>query len=116
MSLTLYGIANCDTVKKARRWLDTHNQSYVFHDFKKQGVPEDRLTHWLQTLGWESLLKKTGTTWRSLPEDQRQGLDEDKARMLMHSQHNLITRPLLERDGQLMLAGFKEEEWMKLLG
>jgi Spx/MgsR family transcriptional regulator len=107
----LYCIPNCGTVKKARAWLEQHGHEYFFHDFKKEGVPEDRLRAWEATLGWEKLLKKTGTTWRSLPEDAKAGLDRDKALALMQSQPNLIRRPILELPDGRLLAGFVESEY-----
>ncbi|MEW5973819.1 MAG: arsenate reductase [Pseudomonadota bacterium] len=109
--MKVYGIPNCGTVKKARAWLEQHGQEYFFHDFKKEGVPEDRLLAWEATLGWEKLLKKTGTTWRALPEEARAGLGRDKALDLMRSQHNLIRRPIVELPDGRLLAGFVESEY-----
>jgi len=109
--IKVYGIPNCGTVKKARAWLEQHGQAYCFHDFKKQGVPEDRLLAWETALGWERLLKKTGTTWRALPEEAKAALDRDQALALMRSQPNLIRRPLVELPDGRILAGFVEAEY-----
>jgi arsenate reductase len=110
----LYGIANCDTVKKARNWLALHGFDYQFHDFKTAGIPHE-LQDWLAQLGWEKLLKKTGTTWRNLPELERTNLDSHRALILMQQHYNLIKRPLLIKDKQVLLTGFKEIEWSKTL-
>lgn len=109
--LHLYGIPNCGTVKKARTWLDKRAQPYTFHDFKKEGVPEDRLLIWEAALGWEKLLKKTGTTWRALPDEAKTELNRDKALVLMRQQHNLIRRPILEMVDGRILACFIEAEY-----
>ena len=110
----LYGIANCDTVKKARNWLALHELDYQFHDFKTAGIPPE-LQAWVAQLGWEKLLKKTGTTWRNLPESERTPLDSHRALILMQQHYNLIKRPLLTKDKQVLLTGFKEIEWTKTL-
>ncbi|MFA6016015.1 MAG: Spx/MgsR family RNA polymerase-binding regulatory protein [Gallionellaceae bacterium] len=114
--LKLYGIANCDTVKKARAWLNQHNIVYEFHDFKKHGVTESMLLNWLKQLGWQKLLKKTGTTWsRELsPEDQAGVKDEASTLKIMLKYHNIIKRPLLEKDGQILAAGFNVAEYENL--
>ena len=109
--LHVYGIPNCGTVKKARAWLDQHGFEYSFHDFKKEGVPEDRLLVWETTMGWEKLLKKTGTTWRTLPDEAKTELTRDKALGLLREQHNLIRRPIVERPDGSILAGFVEAEY-----
>lgn len=109
--MKVYGIPNCGTVKKARAWLEQHGQEYRFHDFKKEGVPDDRLLAWEATLGWEKLLKKTGTTWRALPEEARTDLDRDKALDLLRAQHNLVRRPIVELPEGRLLAGFVEAEY-----
>ncbi|MCI4411201.1 MAG: ArsC family reductase [Thiotrichales bacterium] len=112
---TLYGITNCDTVKKARKWLGEHHIDYVFHDFKSAGTPSE-LAEWVATLGWEAVLKKTGTTWRNLPETDKQNLDNNKALHLMQQHYNLIKRPLLvNADKKVLLTGFKENEWQSTL-
>jgi arsenate reductase len=111
---TLYGIANCDTVKKARKWLAAQQIEYIFHDFKTAGTPTE-LSDWMTQIGWEGVLKKTGTTWRTLPENDKQALDATKALTLMQTHYNLIKRPLLVADGKVLLAGFKEAEWQQRL-
>lgn len=102
----LFGIPNCSTVKKARDWLASHGVDYTFHDYKKQGVPADRLHHWVERLGWEKLVNRQGTTWRKLPDARKaQVLDPESAIQLMLDSPSVIRRPVLERDGQL-LVGF----------
>ncbi len=110
----LYGIANCDTVKKGRKWLSEQHIDYTFHNFKTAGVPAE-LSDWMSQLGWEGLLKKTGTTWRNLPESDKQELDAAKALSLMNTHYNLIKRPLLVADGKVVLAGFNEADWEEML-
>ena len=110
----LYGIANCDTVKKSRAWLAQQAIMVEFVDFKKQPPTLDQLSQWSQQLGWQNLLKKTGTTWRNRAESERENLDEAKAIALMHQHINLIKRPLLVEDDRIVLAGFKQAEWEKL--
>lgn len=107
----LYGIPNCDTVKKARKWLAQHDIMVECVDFKKQPPTIDQLSQWSQQLGWQSMLKRTGTTWRSLAENERENLDEAKAIALMHQHINLIKRPLLIKCDHIVLAGFKQAEW-----
>lgn len=114
--MKVYGIPNCGTVKKARAWLEQRGQAYQFHDFKKEGVPEDRLMAWEATLGWEKLLKKTGTTWRALPEEARADLDRAKALALLGAQHNLIRRPIVELPDGRLLAGFVEADYEAAFG
>lgn len=111
LNYQLYGISNCDTVKKARTWLAQHDIGVEFIDFKKRAPGIEQLNEWAQQLGWQRLLKKTGTTWRNLAEDERENLDETKAIALMHQHINLIKRPLLVHEGQILLAGFKLAEW-----
>ena len=112
--LTLYGIKNCDTVKKARQWLDTQGIEYRFHDFRKDGLDLSLLERWETELGWEALLNKRGTSWRKLEESQREGVDRAKALMLMLAQPSLIKRPVLET-GTKTLIGFIPEEYAKEL-
>jgi arsenate reductase len=102
----LYGIRNCDTVKKARAWLEVRDIAYVFHDFKTEGVDPGMLAAWVQELGWESLLNRAGTTFRGLPEASKQDLDAGKAVALMAGQPSMIKRPVLVVGGRL-LVGFK---------
>lgn len=110
MSITLYGIPNCDTVKKARRWLEDAGMAHEFHDFRKQGLDADLLQSWIDGLGWEKLLNKAGTTFRKLPDDQKADLDAAKAKALMLDQPAMIKRPVLDADGQLSV-GFKADDW-----
>jgi len=106
--IAIYGIPSCDTMKKARAWLEAHGRDYVFHDYKKVGVEPARLKRWAREVGWERLLNRAGTTFRKLPDADKTGLDEAKALALMAAQPSLIKRPVLERDGKL-LVGFKPE-------
>ena len=115
-SITLYGISNCDTVKKARAWLAEHQVEVQFHDFKKQGVPEARLDHWLATAGWEKLLNRQGTTWRKLePATQAGVTDARSARALMLVQASVIKRPVVEWNAQDVTVGFNATEWLQRL-
>ncbi|MEO5493599.1 MAG: ArsC family reductase [Sphingomonas sp.] len=113
--MTFYGIPNCDTVKKARAWLDTRGTAYAFHDYKKAGVDEASLRRWVAALGWETVLNRAGTTFRKLPEPDRANLDADKAIALMLAQPSMIKRPILEGDG-VLLAGFKPDVWEAVFG
>ena len=108
MTITIYGIKNCDTMKKARAWLDSHGVSYGFHDYKTVGIEKDRLKQWSEVLGWEALLNRAGTTFRKLPDADREGLNERKALALMQAQPSMIKRPVLDLGGKL-LVGFKPE-------
>ncbi|NBD21751.1 ArsC family reductase [Aquabacterium fontiphilum] len=117
MALILYGIPNCNTVKKARDWLAEQGVAYTFHDYKKQGVPADRLPGWMAALGWERLINRQGTTWRKLsPETQAGVVDAASAQALMLAQPSVIKRPLIERDGVALGAGFDETQWIQWLG
>lgn len=113
--LHVFGIPHCTTVKKARTWLDEHQLAYTFHDFKKEGARLDKLQRWAQILGWEKLLKKTGTTWRALPEEVKTGLDEGKALKLMQQYPNLIRRPIVELPDGRLLVGFDAAEYAHTL-
>ncbi|UDF31173.1 UNVERIFIED_ORG: ArsC family reductase [Roseateles sp. XES5] len=108
MTVTIYGIKNCDTMKKARTWLDARGVAYTFHDYKAEGVDEASLVRWVDALGWETVLNRAGTTFRALPEADRQGLDGKKAIALMLAQPSMIKRPILDRNGALT-AGFKPD-------
>jgi arsenate reductase len=108
MTTTIYGIKNCDTMKKARAWLDSHGVTYEFHDYKTAGAPKEKLKAWCDELGWETLLNRAGTTFRNLPEADKQGLNERKAIALMLEQPSMIKRPVLEV-GKKLLVGFKPE-------
>jgi arsenate reductase (glutaredoxin) len=107
-SVTIYGIKNCDTMKKARAWLDERGIAYIFHDYKAQGVERARLEAWAREVGWETLLNRAGTTFRKLPETSREGITEQKAITLMLDQPSMIKRPVLDIGGKL-LVGFKPE-------
>jgi arsenate reductase (glutaredoxin) len=110
----MYGIRNCDTIKKARAWLEAQGIAYQFHDYKTAGIERERLEHWCRELGWESLLNRTGTTFRKLAEDQKQGLNERAAVLLMLAQPSMIKRPVLETGNQL-LVGFRLERYEETL-
>ena len=112
MAITIYGIKNCDTMKKARAWLDGHCVAYDFHDYKTAGIAKDRLAQWSEKLGWETLLNRAGTTFRKLPDGDKEGLDEKKALALMLAQPSMIKRPVLDLDGKLVV-GFKPETYEK---
>jgi arsenate reductase len=105
---TIYGIKNCDTMKKARAWLDGHGIAYDFHDYKTAGIDRARLKGWAAKLGWETLLNRAGTTFRKLPDADKAGLNETKALALMLDQPSMIKRPVLEV-GDKLLVGFKPE-------
>ena len=107
--VTIYGIANCDTMKKARAWLDGHGVAYDFHDYKKAGIDRARLESWSKKVGWETLLNRAGTTFRNLPDADKQGVDARKAIDLMLAQPSLIKRPVLDLSGGKLLVGFKPE-------
>ena len=115
MATTIYGIKACDTMKKARTWLEAAGVSYVFHDYKTQGLNEATLRGWAKKVGWEVLLNRAGTTFRKLPDPAREALTEAKAVALMLSQPSMIKRPVLELDGAL-LVGFKPENYAVRFG
>jgi len=112
---TLYGIRNCDTMKKAWTWLDEHGVAYEFHDYKKQGIDRARLEGWVRRAGWETVLNRAGTTFRKLTDTDRQGLDAEKAIWLMLAQPSMIKRPVLEH-GDNLLIGFKSPDYEALFG
>jgi Spx/MgsR family transcriptional regulator len=114
VSVTLYGIPNCDTVKKARTWLEAQGIAYAFHDYKKAGADPLKLAAWCAVAGWESILNRAGTTFRKLPDQDRSNLDEARAIALMAANPSCIKRPLVEHPGGLLI-GFKEAEWTALL-
>ena len=112
MATTLYGIPNCDTVKKARAWLAAEGVEHAFHDFRKAGVPPDHLDRWLDAAGWETLLNRKGTTWRKLdPATQGQAQDAGGARALMLAQPSVIKRPVVEWADGRVTVGFDPEAW-----
>jgi arsenate reductase len=112
-SVTIYGIKNCDTMKKARAWLDAQGIDYAFHDYKKDGIDRSRLDAWAKNIGWEKLLNRAGQTFRKLPEAATAKLDQHKAIALMLEHPSAIKRPVLDVDGRL-LVGFKTEEYAKV--
>jgi len=114
-AVTIYGIRNCDTMKKARAWLDARGVTYAFHDYKAEGVDKERLEKWAKDVGWEPLLNRAGTTFRKLPEKDRENITEKKAIALMVEQPSMIKRPVLEVGAKLTL-GFKPETYAKLFG
>jgi Spx/MgsR family transcriptional regulator len=112
MTITLYGIPNCDTVKKARAWLQQQSPDARFHDFKKAGVPADRLDAWVEALGWECLLNRKGTTWRGLNDVLRDGVrDASSAKRLMLAQPSVIKRPVMEWGDGSVTVGFDVSDW-----
>ncbi|NIJ07868.1 Spx/MgsR family transcriptional regulator [Sphingomonas vulcanisoli] len=114
MAVTLYGIPNCDTVKKARTWLTERGVEYAFHDYKKAGADPARIAGWVAQAGVDRVLNKAGTTFRKLPDGAKADLTQEKAVMLMAEHPSTIKRPIVEYDGGL-LVGFKPEEWAAVL-
>ncbi len=114
-AVTIYGIKNCDTMKKARAWLEGHGVAYEFHDYKAAGIDRGHLEGWAREVGWEVLLNRAGTTFRGLPEKDKEGLTEKKAVALMLAQPSMIKRPVLVVRGKL-LVGFKPEAYEKAFG
>jgi len=114
-SITIYGIKNCDTMKKARAWLDKHGVAYEFHDYKTAGIDRERLDGWARAVGWEALLNRAGTTFRKLPEKDKTSITEKKAIALMLDQPSMIKRPVLDVKGKL-IVGFKPETYDQALG
>ena len=110
--VTIYGIKNCDTMKKARAWLDAHGVAYSFHDYKAAGIDRGKLEGWARAVGWETLLNRAGTTFRALSDKEKDGLTEKKAIGLMLAQPSMIKRPVLDVGGKL-LVGFKAEAYEK---
>ena len=109
----LYGIPNCDTMKKARQWLSDNGVAYAFHDYKKEGVDEQRLRGWVKQVGWETLLNRRGMMWRKLDDDVKAGIDEASAIRVMLETPSIIKRPVLE-SGKTLQVGFKESEYAAL--
>src|SRR6185437_11829197 len=116
MRLTIYGIKNCDTMKKARAWLDQRGVAYDFHDYKVAGIERAKLEGWVKKVGWEVLLNKAGTTFRKLPDKDKEGLTEAKAIKLMLAQPSMIKRPVLELSRGKLLVGFSPEAYEEALG
>jgi len=115
MPITVYGIKNCDTMKKAFAWLDRHRVAYEFHDYKKAGVTKAQLHQWCRAAGWETVLNRAGPTFRKLPDADKQNLTQDKAIALMIGNPSMIKRPILEKEGALEI-GFKPERYAALFG
>jgi len=112
--IKIYGIPNCDTMKKARRWLEANGVEYDFHNYKKLGVPEKKLKTWVKQTGWETILNKRGTTWRKLDDELKHNIDYESATKIMLDNPSIIKRPVLESN-QLLLIGFKEDEYRQLI-
>lgn len=115
-SITIYGIKNCDTMKKARAWLDRRGVDYAFHDYKSVGIDKDRLEGWVKKAGWETLISRAGLTFKKLPDRDKQSLNEKKAVALMLKQPSMIRRPVLELSGGKLLVGFKPELYKDAVG
>ena len=116
MPLTIYGIKNCDTMKKARAWLDKHGVDYAFHDYKAAGVERTKLEGWAKKAGWETLLNRAGTTFKKLPDRDKENINEKKAIALMLARPSMIKRPVLELPGGKLLVGFKPEQYAAAVG
>ena len=116
MPITIYGIKNCDTMKKARAFLDKNKVGYAFHDYKTAGIDKDRLEGWAKKAGWEVLLNKAGTTFKKLPDKDKEALTEKKAIALMLAQPSMIKRPVLELPRGRLLVGFKPDDYAAALG
>lgn len=108
MPITMFGIKNCDTIKKARAWLESHDVAYAFHDYKASGIDRQRIEDWSRRVGWETLLNRAGTTFRKLPDAEKSDLDERRAIALMMAQPSMIKRPVLDL-GSRIVVGFKPE-------
>jgi arsenate reductase len=116
MPATIYGIKNCDTMKKARAWLEKHRVAYEFHDYKTAGIERSQLEEWVKKLGWEALLNRAGTTFRKLPDKDKNGLDAKKAIALMLAQPSMIKRPVLDLGRGKLLVGFAPESYGAAVG
>ena len=115
MSLIVYGIPNCDTVKKARVWLDGHGIAFTFHDYKKAGIDAAKLRSWCTDMGWSVILNRSGTTFRALQQEDKENIDTGKAIALMLAQPSMIKRPIIETGGKL-LVGFKPDAYAAAFG
>ena len=116
MALIVYGIPNCNTVQKARTWLDEQGRPHQFHDYKKQGVPTERLDVWMAAVGWEKLVNRQGTTWRQLDDATKAAVtDAAAARALMLDKASVIKRPVIEQDGRVLGVGFEPEALLKAI-
>lgn len=112
--MKLYGIRNCDTVKKARKWLDEQGITYEFHDFKKEGLDENRLSQWEKAVGWETLLNRRGTTWRKLSDEVRDTISAQSAHDIMLENTSIIKRPIVEYDSAVYV-GFNADDWAAII-
>ena len=115
MTTTLYGISNCDTVRKARRWLDARNVDYRFHDFRADGLEENAVRGWLAALGWEALVNRRSSSWKTLPPGEREAMDDGRALAQILAMPTLIKRPLLAH-GELLETGFSEARYGEIFG
>lgn len=113
MSTTVFGIKNCDTVKKARKWLDQHGVSYQFHDLREDGVDKRQVSGWIKALGWETVVNKRSTTWKQLDDSTRQSLDDNSAVAAILEHPTLVKRPLLDVDGTFYV-GFRETDYQSI--
>lgn len=113
MTVTMYGITNCDTIKKARKWLEAHQVEYVFHDYRKDGLTASQLSAWCDELGYDALVNRRGTTWRKLPDETKDNLNEATARQVMLDNPAIIKRPLLDT-GKERVLGFSEQQYAAL--
>jgi arsenate reductase len=113
MAVTIYGIRNCDTMKKARTWLDARKIAYAFHDYKTQAITREQLKEWVRAVGWETLLNRAGTTFRKLSDNEKVNIDERKAIALMAAQPSMTKRPVLDVNGEL-IVGFRPETYAKV--
>ncbi|MFT6113291.1 MAG: arsenate reductase [Oleispira sp.] len=113
--ITMFGIKNCDTIKKARKWLETESIDYQFHDYKKDGLSAKMLNTWVKDLGWETLVNKRGTTWRKLPEDVKESVDQASAIQIMLENTSIIKRPLLIDGAGNILLGFKADDYQNFI-
>ena len=116
MPITIYGIKNCDTMKKARAWLAKAKVDYVFHDYKSAGIEKEKLEKWAKKAGWETIINRAGLTFKKLPDKDKEGLTEAKAIKLMLAQPSMIKRPVLEVGGGKILVGFRPEAYEDVLG
>lgn len=115
--LTLYGITNCSTVQKARKWLDDHKIDFEFHDYKKSGIDVNHLQNWCEVFGWENVLNRQGMMWRKTSEEEKEKVvDTQSAIEFMIKVPNSIKRPIVEKDGKAILRGFEVGEWERILG
>jgi arsenate reductase len=111
MPITIYGIKNCDTMKKARGWLESHRVAYEFHDYKTAGIDHERLERWSKKVGWETLINRSGLTFKKLPDKDKAGLTEKRALALMLAKPSMIKRPVLDLGGGKLLVGFKPDQY-----